>query len=196
MAGRLTRTIELTTNIAIITVAVLLSIVLVKNYLLPSVGPNANAPGSPPAVPTGTQISLQDVNWAATKRTLLLVLSDNCRFCTESADFYKKLAQERAKHDDARIIAVLPQDVEAGKTYLNKLGVAVDEVRQLSLDAIGVRATPTLILVDDKGVVTESWVGKLPAEKESEVLNRFLMVQAARLHDLTRGMTTGGLFLR
>lgn len=85
-----------------------------------------------------------------------MVLSNTCRFCTESADFYKKLAQERAKHLDARIIAVLPQDVEAGRTYLNKLGEVVDEVRQSSLDAIGVRATPTLILVDDKGVVTES----------------------------------------
>ena len=40
-------------------------------------------------------------------------------FPVESADFYKKLAQERAKDDDARIIAVLPQDLEAGKTYLN-----------------------------------------------------------------------------
>jgi peroxiredoxin len=185
MSGKFTRTIELTTNIAIITVAVLLGIVLIKNYVLS--GPGPNTPGPPPTIPTGTKLSVQDVDWAAKKRTVLLVLSNTCRFCTESADFYKKLAQERAKHDDARIIAVLPQDVEAGKTYLNKLGVSVDEVRQLSLDAIGVRATPTLILVDDKGVVTESWVGKLPAEKESEVLNRFLMVQAAQLHDPNRG---------
>jgi thioredoxin-related protein len=187
MSGKFTRTIELTTNIAIITVAVLLSIVLIKNYVLSSPAPNA--PGPPLTIPAGTKLSVQDVDWAAKKRTMVMVLSNTCRFCTESADFYKKLAQERAKHDDTRIIAVLPQDVEAGKTYLNKLGVSVDEVRQLSLDAIGVRATPTLILVDDKGVVTESWVGKLPAEKESEVLNRFLMVQAAQLHDLSRGMS-------
>ncbi len=184
MSGKFTRTVELTTNIAIITVAVLLGIVLIKNYVL--TGPKPNAPG-PPTIPAGTKLSVQDVDWAAKKRTMLMVLSNTCHFCTESADFYKKLAQERAKHDDARIIAVLPQDVGAGQAYLNKLGVPVDEVRQLSLDTIGVRATPTLILVDDKGVVTESWVGKLPAEKESEVLNRFLMVQATRLHTFVRG---------
>lgn len=171
MAGKFTRTIELTTNIAIITVAVLLSIVLVKNYLLS--GPGPDGPNAPPTVPTGTKISLQDVNWAAQKKTMLLVLSDTCRFCTESADFYKKLAQERAKHDDRRIIAVLPQEVGAGQAYLNKLGVSVDEVRQSQLSDIGVRATPTLILVDDKGVVTGSWVGKLPAENEAEVLKVF-----------------------
>ena len=168
MAGKFTRTIEISTNIAIITVAVLLSIVLVKNYLL--AGPDA--PNALPTVPTGTKLSLQDVNWAANKRTLVMVLSDTCRYCTESADFYKKLAQERAKHDDLHIIAVLPQDVGAGQAYLNKLGVTVDEVMQSPLDAVGVRATPTLIFVDDKGVVTASWVGKLPAENEAEVLSR------------------------
>lgn len=171
MAGKFTRTIEITTNIAIITVAVLLSVVLVKNYLLS--GPAPNAPEPPKPVPTGTKLSLQDVNWAANKRTLVMVLSDTCRYCTESADFYKKLAQERAKHDDVRMVAVLPQDVGAGQAYLNKLGVTVDEVRQSKLDALGVRGTPTLIFVDDKGVVTGSWVGKLPAENEAEVLKVF-----------------------
>lgn len=173
MAGKLTRTIELTTNIVIITVAVLLSIVLVNNHILHGGQPDARALDSPRTIPTGTKVSLRDVNWAANKRTLLMVLSDGCRFCTESADFYKKLAQERAKHDDMRIIAVLPQEVSAGQAYLNKLGVSVDEVRQLPLNLVGVRGTPTLILVDDKGLVTASWVGKLPSEKEVEVLNRF-----------------------
>jgi thioredoxin-related protein len=171
MAGKFTRTIELTTNIAIITVAVLLSVVLVKTYFLSGRGPDG--PTALPTIPNGTKISLQDVNWAAKKRTMLMVLSNTCRYCTESADFYKKLAQERAKLDDLRIIAVLPQEVAAGQAYLNKLGVSVDEVRQSQLDAIGVRATPTLLLVDDKGVVTGSWVGKLPAENEAEVLKAF-----------------------
>jgi hypothetical protein len=74
--------------------------------------------------PPGTKLSVQYVDWAAKKRTMLMVLSNTCRFCTESVDFYKKLAQERAKHYDARIIAVLPQDVEAGKTNLNKLALS------------------------------------------------------------------------
>ena len=183
MPGKFTRTIELTTNIAIITVAILLGIVLVKNYLLSGPKPD---PSAPPTVPTGTKISLPDVNWGAQKRTLLMALSDTCRFCTESADFYKKLAQERAKHGDVRIIAVLPQDLSAGQAYLNKLGVSVDEVKQSPLDAVGVKATPTLIVVDDKGVVTASWVGKLPPEKEAEVMNHFFVNLTTRLHDPNR----------
>ena len=189
MASKLVRTIELTTNIAITIVAILLSTVLVKHYLLPGLQPGASAPESPPTVPIGTRISLADVDWAKNKRTLLMVLSDGCRFCTESADFYKKLAQERAKHSDLRIVAVLPQEVSAGQAYLNRLGVPVDEVRQSPLNSVGVRGTPTLILVDNKGVVTGSWVGKLPAEKEGEVLNRFLVSQATQINDLNRGTT-------
>jgi len=186
MPGKFTRTIEVTTNIAIILVAILLGVVLVKNYLLSEPKPD---PSAPPTVPVGTQMSLQDVNWGAKKRTLLMALSDTCRFCTESAGFYKKLAQERAKSNDVRIIAVLPQDVSAGQAYLNKLGVSVDEVRQSSLDAVGVKATPTLILVDDKGVVTASWVGKLPPDKENEVINRFVVNQSTRLDDPNRATT-------
>jgi thioredoxin-related protein len=173
MAGKLARTIELTTNVVIITVAVLLSIVLVNNYILHGGQPAAGAVDSPRTIPNGAKVSLQNVNWAANKRTLLMVLSDGCRFCTESADFYKKLVQERAKHSDVRIIAVLPQDAGTAQAYLNKLGVSVDEVKQSPLGVVGVRGTPTLILVDDKGLVTASWVGKLPSEKEVEVLKRF-----------------------
>jgi thioredoxin-related protein len=68
------------------------------------------------------------------------------------------------------LIAVLPQPVEDGRNYLNKLGVSVDEVRQLPLDKIGVQGTPTIILVDDSGVVRNSWIGFLPPDAELSVL--------------------------
>jgi hypothetical protein len=50
--------------------------------------------------------------------------------------------------------------------------VTVDEVRQDSLDSIGVTGTPTLILVNREGAVDGVWVGKLPPEGETEVLGR------------------------
>jgi len=46
----------------------------------------------------------------------------------------------------------------------------VDQVRQVSLGTIGVRGTPTILLVDGKGVVTKLWTGKLQAQAEDEVL--------------------------
>jgi hypothetical protein len=40
------------------------------------------------------------------------------------------------------------------------------------LGEIGVRGTPTLILIDGGGVVKQSWVGRLSADEEAEVLSR------------------------
>lgn len=182
MPGTFAKTVKVSVNVAIITVAVL-SIVLGKNYLLSGVQPDARSPESP-AVTAGSRLSLQEVNWAENKRTLLMVLSNGCRSCTESAGFYKKLVQERAKRNDVRIIAVLPQEVSVARAYLNKLGVSVDDVIQSPLNIVGVKGTPTLILVDDEGVIRGSWVSKLPAEKELEVLNRLRESQATRVDNI------------
>lgn len=163
--------IELLANIAIIIVAVVLGGVLVNRYLLPtSPKPEVVEGGS---IKPGTMIALPGVDWGKNDRTLLVVLSTNCRFCTESAPFYQLLVQEKAKRGRGRIVAVLPQGAGEAKKYLDDLGIGVDEIKQAAPISIGVRATPTLILVDRTGSVVESWVGKLPPARESAVLDRF-----------------------
>ena len=102
----------------------------------------------------------------------MLALSTGCHFCTESASFYKELVQKRAKQGNIRLIAVLPQPVDAGRKYLSDLGIAVDDVRQLAPNSLGVHGTPTLLLVNKDGVVTDSWRGKLSPDKELEVMAR------------------------
>ena len=108
-----------------------------------------------------------DLDWKQNGQTLVLAISSTCQFCTDSASFYKTLVQSK---NATRLIAVLPQSPDEGKNYLQSLGVTVDEIKQLSLDKLGVRGTPTLLLVDDYGLVKNSWVGKLPPDKESEVI--------------------------
>jgi hypothetical protein len=170
--------IELLANLSIIVVALLLGTVLVRRYLLPD-GKSAAVP-STTSLQRGTKVQLPGVDWGKSEQTLVLALSDTCHFCTESAGFYQRLVQEKAKQGGPRMIAVLPQDVSRGQAYLSKLGVAADDVKQSQLDAIGVQGTPTLILIDNQGAVKESWVGKLPPEKETEVLNHFRAERAGR----------------
>jgi thioredoxin-related protein len=69
------------------------------------------------------------------------------------------------------LVAVLPQPTNEGRYYLEKLGVFVDEVKQLPLESIGVQGTPTLMLLDRSGTVTKSWIGRLPPEREQTVLS-------------------------
>jgi hypothetical protein len=160
---------ELAANVAIILVGILLGAVLVKNNLFSS-PPAMAAP--PTAIAPGTKLSVSGVDWKANGRTLVLALSVGCRYCTESAPFYKRLAQERANFPNVRLVAVFPQPVAEAEKYLSDLGVSVDEVLQARLDSIGVAGTPTLIFADASGAVVASWRGKLPGDKETELLAR------------------------
>ncbi len=101
-----------------------------------------------------------------------MALSTQCHFCSESAQFYQRVAQERTRAGSLRLVAVLPQPVDESQQYLKELGVTVDDVKQLRLDSIGVNGTPTLIMANSEGIVADSWRGKLSDEKELEVIAR------------------------
>jgi len=169
MAKTITQRLEVLTNLAIIVAAVLLSVVLIKNYLLPYYSKDGPRDFS---VPAGAKVSLPGVDWSNNNQTLLLVLQKGCHFCTESAPFYQRLVREMAGRENIHLIAVLPQASDESKKYLDDLGVTIAEVKQAQLDSIGVHGTPTLILVNNQGVVITSWVGKLSADGEAEVLRR------------------------
>lgn len=170
--GNLYKRLELLANIAIIIVALLLGGVLIKRYLLPG-QPGPEAPEAVRVKP-GTKLSLSGLDWGKSDKTLLLVLSTNCKYCTESAPFYRRLAGQRAGRRDVRLIAVLPQGAGEAQQYLRDHDIPVDEVTQAAPGAFYARATPTLIVVDRTGSVVESWVGRLPAEEEAEVVRLLL----------------------
>jgi thiol-disulfide isomerase/thioredoxin len=189
LKNRFGKALEMAANFSIIVVAILATTVLVKSYLLRSPERSREvkqttlqqtssgvADGSR-AIPSrgpaqGTLISLPGVSWQESKQTVVLALSDKCHFCSESAPFYQRLAQDLSNRSDVRLIAIFPQDVDAGKQYLAQLGVSVGQIIQAPLDSLQVRGTPTLVIVDKNGTVMQSWVGKLNSERESEVLNR------------------------
>jgi hypothetical protein len=168
MNGNLTRRLEIAANIAIILVAILICGVLVKTYLLNDAAP------SPPeqASLAGTKVNVPEVDWRRNGRTLVLVLQKGCRFCTESAPFYQRLVQDAAQSGGVRLVAVFPHEVEEGRQYLREINVPVEELRQVKMQELGLRGTPSLVLVNGEGVVTDLWFGKLPPDKEEEVLNR------------------------
>lgn len=161
--------VELLANVAIIIVALLICGVLVKRYVI---GSPADENRSIKQVKAGTSISLPDVDWTASRQTLLLVLSRGCHFCSDSAPFYQRLAQKTSADNDVRLIAVFPHGVDEGRQYLNELRVSIPDVRQASLALLGVTGTPMLILVNDSGVVESTWVGQLPPDQETEILSR------------------------
>ena len=171
MMSNVSKKVEMVANIAIIVVAVMLGGILVRQYYFAD-NRDARSVNADPRIPAGTSMLLPDVDWAENRQTLLLFLSTECHFCSESAPFYQRLVQATIGRRDLHLVAVLPQEVNRSQEYLKELGLSIEVVKQASFKSIGVRATPTLILVDSAGVVTDSWVGRLASGQESEVLSR------------------------
>lgn len=170
MPNNVYKKLELIANIAIILVSITLVTVLAKHFVFN--GRNQNETTDQIQSNVGNKVSQLDIDWSKSDKNLVLMLSNACHFCTESAPFYKRLVQERTQRDTFRLTAAFQQPVNDGRTYLNGLGVGIDDIRQISPGTIRIRGTPTLLLVNSAGVVTDEWLGKLPPEKENEVLTR------------------------
>lgn len=168
MWNSLAKKIQLVVNVTL-TVAVLILSILLVTYLF---NRSQNAPsyaGEASEIRPGTRVNLPNEDWAKNGKTLLLTLSTGCESSTASAPFYQRLHQQQV---NAKLVAVLPQTTNQSEEYLKKLDVTVDEIREALPDSLGIPGTPTLVLINDGGFVTDVWVGKLTPGQENEVLSR------------------------
>jgi len=122
-----------------------------------------------PEIAIGAAVPIRDVDWAANQKTLVLALNTNCRFCTASGPFYKRLTESLPPDKRVHLLAVFSQPVAEAHEYLRRLGVAIADVRELNTTAIPVAGTPTLLVVDQHGRVLKKWTGQIGPEQESEV---------------------------
>jgi len=77
--------IQTTADIATVGVAVLLSVVLIKVYLVPAPSPRLPQAAPPAVAATSVGSSLKGqlpgVDWSKNGRTLVLAISTQCHFC-------------------------------------------------------------------------------------------------------------------
>lgn len=167
MSG-LSKKVELFANVAIILVAIVLCVVLVKKFVLTDAAPTDASRNKQPEV--GAKVVLPDTDFAAKDKTLLMALKKDCRYCTESAEFYRKVT-DAAGAKNVQVIALFPHLATDGQEYLKQINVSVVDTRQADFAALQVGGTPTLILTDKTGAIQKVWMGKLPPEKEKEVID-------------------------
>jgi hypothetical protein len=99
------------------------------------------------------------------------VLSTQCRYCVESAGFYREVAKRR-RPDVLEVVAVFREDVAQGRRFLAEHAIAVDEVLQQAVETTGTQGTPALLLVDATGHLDKAWLGRVPPQVEQEILAR------------------------
>ena len=154
-------------NIAIVLVALVLSGLLVRKFFF-----QRSAPGPSYLLTTNAAIRISGLNWADSDRTVLLALSKECKYCSGSASFYRRLAAGIASEPNTRLLAVFSEKDSDAEAYLKRLEVPIQDVRYVSLSSLGIKSVPTLALVDRNGVVTYMWAGKLPPLEERGVMSK------------------------
>ena len=164
VSAKTRRLLEILANLAILVVA----IIVVGNFVWARWKPKQQLE----APKVGTKVSLPGIKWDDGS-TLVLALQKGCRYCEESSAFYRRLCDQRSG-SQPRMLAVVPGDKSDIARYLSEQGVLVDEIINASLSVVNVSATPTLLLVDRSGNVTDVWVGKLDSSKETAVAQRIL----------------------
>lgn len=157
--SRTAKRLEIAANVAIITLVFVIALVFWRNHTRLSAQ-------SSPDIRVGSSLPTSLTNH---QRTILLVLSTQCHFCTEGAPFYRLLV-EQCRTRGIHSVAVFPQSIPEGSAYLSNHGITVDAVQQISPRSINVQGTPTLLMLTDSGIVEHVWVGKLASDGQQQVL--------------------------
>jgi hypothetical protein len=156
-------------NIAIISVALLMGFVIIKNYLFEK----ANNTQTLSAV-VGRKVSLSEVGFEKSSLSVVLLLSTQCRYCAQSMPFYKALSDMRRKPESSfQLFTVFPQDRLTVESHLKDFGLSTDaiETGPKFFQEMGVLTTPTLLLVNSKGVIEKAWAGELTVNSQNEVIS-------------------------
>lgn len=157
-------------NIALIIACLLFIGTLARNYYL-SRTPD---PNTELGIEKGELVKLPEdasADRQSAPATMVLALSTHCDFCNASVPFYQKLAAfKNSSPARLRLATVMSEPKEEIEVYLKQQGIAADAVFSMPMSQIGVKGTPTLLLLDGQNKLIESWVGQLNSQGESEVI--------------------------
>lgn len=84
--------------------------------------------------------------------------------------FYRSLGLASDDPQTVRVVAVSFEDVKTSREYLASYDVYVDQVKKIERgEAPKLLVTPTVLVLDQTGIVRGSWLGLLTEERELEV---------------------------
>ncbi|HWI16489.1 MAG TPA: hypothetical protein VNT81_01990 [Vicinamibacterales bacterium] len=124
----------------------------------------------PPTYANGDVMpAINGVDYSVSDKTLLVMVSSTCRYCTESMPFYSQLAKI-SQTGRFQIVMAGYESVESLKSYASAHGVVIDRIVSVPAE-VRIGATPTLLLIDRSGRVASSWLGALRG-REKDVIAR------------------------
>ena len=162
MPNNVRANLELGAQIVIAVAVLAVAGVVVKRYLFPR---EVN-PASLPRITMGERLNVPNVDWEQNKKSLVFFLMKDCKYCKYSAPFYRQLIEDASKRD-VKWLAILPNSVEEGRKYVRSLELPIENVQTGSLSSYKIPGTPSVLFVDNQGIVKSVSIGAEPGrEKE------------------------------
>ncbi|HET9402871.1 MAG TPA: hypothetical protein VFO34_18130 [Candidatus Acidoferrales bacterium] len=158
------RKIELAANVAILAFVAIVGTLYVRREYLSQ--PRLQS------VKVGDRLPLlTNYAWNEHTKTLLLAIRDGCRFCEDSAPFYRELAKLESNGQlGAHVLLAFPDEEAVAQRVRRDESLDLDYRSSVSFTSLKVYGTPTAILTDSQGRVQRVWIGELRAPDQDAVL--------------------------
>ena len=160
MRANVRANIELTAQVVIAIAVVITAGVLVKRLAF-----SGQAIGRPPSISAGERLTIPGVDWAQNKKTLVFFLKKDCSYCTASAGLYRQLVEDATRRK-VKCVAVFPNTPEEARKYLQYVELPIDNIYTGPLGDYKISGTPTVLFVDNSGVVKSVWIGAQTAREQ------------------------------
>jgi peroxiredoxin len=177
MPNNLRTNIEMGAQIVIAVAILVAAGVLVKRTVFPRQG----NPPSLPRINVGERLDVPNVDWAQNKKSLVFFLKKDCPYCTSSAPFYRQLIED-ASQRNVKSVAVLPNSADEARKYLQYLELSIDNVQSDPSTAYKISGTPTVLFVDEGGIVRGVWFGAMPG-REKEMRDKLVQLFDAKTNN-------------
>jgi hypothetical protein len=156
-------------NVGIVVACVVLVLQALGLHPLGWLGSRPQTPEPLGLARVGEVLSVPGVIWAEADRTMVLAVANGCEICVASLPLYALLAQTAAE-SGVRVIAVSPESVDETQRFLGSGAVQVTAVSSLQQVSPPIVRLPTVLLVDDLGVVRGTWPGALSQPQVDQIL--------------------------
>ncbi len=120
----------------------------------------------------GKSLNLSGPNWRQSKVNVVLFLSSTCHFCEASVPFYSRLLSEH-QQGESRITPVFAISAEPREVLGQHFKVEhldFDQIYQIPTPNDLLRGTPTLMIVDNHGIILRAVMGQVPTSREDDFL--------------------------
>ena len=112
----------------------------------------------------GKAPQIAGVNFALHRQSLIVFLSTSCHYCRESAPFYNRMADYASRAtSDLGFYPVFAEPESAVLASEEKLKLSAKPVTNANFSLLRIHSTPTALLVDRNGIVTQFWIGTSPS---------------------------------